>query len=412
MWNKDYAVSGDRDDTKNTSSKRKDIMMFTAASISSLLQLPRPLLTVYLDTNPRTKDNIGSVPGYLTWLRTEAKSASRGVPAREQQLLREQLDRVEQFLRDKGTQQRGLLIFAGPTTWQPISLTVELENELRWGRPALSQLLWLASEYKPYGIVVVDRHGARVLRYWLGEIAELGQKKFGIDISQWKKKDLGHVTQPGIKKTRGSQRDVFNNRMDAQYARLCKTLAGQAKKLYEKEDLAAIFLVGSNRLVGPIQAAFPKEMRNRVVLIEEDLGGVWSPRLAHLLDPKIAEWKNQHEMEIVNTLLGSEHGAVLGIDETLAQLQGGGIGTLILARGLDASLRQCAKCALISRSADPACPACGGERRSTTLREVLPELAWSHKTKVEVVTGEAAKKLNKPGAMGGWLRQSKHGELP
>ena len=386
--------------------------MFAAGAISSLLQLPRPLLTVYLDTNPRNKDNVGSVPAYLIWLRTEAKAASQGVPAGELPLIREQLDRVEQFLRDKGTQQRGLLIFAGPTTWQPIALTVEVENELRWGRPALSQLLWLASEYRPYGIVVVERHGARFLRYWMGEIAEVGKKKFGINISQWKKKDQGHVTLPGTKKTRGSQRDVFTHRMDAQYARLCKALAQQAAKIYEKEDVAAVFLVGSHRLVGPVQAAFPKELRNRVVLLEEDLGRVFSPGLLHRLEPRVGEWQRQHEMELVNTLLGSERGAVLGIDETLAQLQGGGIGTLILARGLDASLRQCAKCALISRSADLVCPACGGERRSTTLREVLPELAWSHKTKVEVVAGDAAKKLGTVGAMGGWLRKSKRGELP
>ena len=387
-------------------------MMFTADSISSLLQLPRPLLTVYLDTNPKVKDNIGTVPGYLTWLRTKAKSAPQGVPAGEQQLLREQLDRVEQFLRDKGTQQRGFLVFAGPTTWEPMPLSLEVENELRWGRPALSQLLWLASEYRPYGIVVVDRHGARLLRYWLGEIAELGKTTFGIDISQWKKKDLGHATRPGIRKTRGSQRDVFTHRMDAQFARLCKALAGQATKFYKQEDLAAVFLVGSNRLVGPIQAAFPKDLRNRVVLIEEDLGGVFSPGLPQRLLPKIAKWKRQHEMELVNTLLGSERGVVLGIDETLAQLQSGGIGRLILARGLDAGLRQCAKCGSTSRSADPACPACGGERRDTTLREMLPEWVWSHKTKVQVVSGEAAKKLSELGAMGGWLRQSKHSELP
>jgi len=391
---------------------RKSSMMFAAPSISSLLHLPWPLLTVYVDTNPSAKDNMGSVPGYLTWLRTEAKSAPQAVPANERQVLREQLDRVEQFLRDNGTQQRGFLIFAGPTTWEPISLTVDLENELRWGRPALSQLLWLTSEYRPYGIVVVDRHGARFLRYCLGEIAEVGQKKFGIDISQWKKKDQGHVTLPGTKKTRGSQRDVFAHRMDAQYARLCKALAQQATKLYGKVGLAAVFLVGSNRLVGPIQAAFPKELRNRVVLIEEDLGRVWSPTLPHLLEPRIAKWKRRHEMELVNTLLGSERGAVLGIDETLAQLQNGGIGTLILARDFDSSLRQCARCGLTNRSSDPACPACGGEWRSTTLREVFPELAWSHKTKVQVVTGEAATKLSTLGGMGGWLRQSKRGELP
>jgi peptide subunit release factor 1 (eRF1) len=148
------------------------------------------------------------------------------------------------------------------------------------------------------------------------------------------------------------------------------------------------------------------------VPIEEDLGMVLSPRLPRTLEPRITKWKRQHEVDLVNSLLGSERGAVLGIDETLAQLQRGGIGRLILARGLDASLRQCAKCTLTNRSADPACPACGGEWRSTTLREILPELAWSCKTKVEVVAGEAAKKLSTVGAMGGWLRQSKHGELP
>jgi hypothetical protein len=246
----------------------------------------------------------------------------------------------------------------------------------------------------------------------MGKIAELGQKEFEIDISQWKKKDQGHVTLPGTKKTRGSQRDVFTHRMDAQYARLCKALAQQATKLYGKASLAAVFLVGSNRLVGPIQAALSKELRNRAVLIEEDLGRVWSPRLPYLLEPRIAEWKRRHEKELVNTLLGSQHGVVLGIDETLAQLQNGGIGALILARDFDSSLRQCAKCGLANRTSDPACPACGGEWRSTSLREVLPELAWSQKTTVEVVTGEAAKKLSRLGAMGGWLRQSKHGELP
>jgi hypothetical protein len=245
----------------------------------------------------------------------------------------------------------------------------------------------------------------------MGQIAELGQKTFGIDISQWKKKDLGHVMHPGIKETRGSQRDVFDHRMDAQYARVCKQVAKQAKELCEKEDLAAVFLVGSNRLVGPIQAAFPQELRKRVVLIEEDLGGVFSPGLRRRLEPRIVKWRRQREIQLVNELLGSEHGAVLGVDETLAQLQNEQLSRLILARGLEANLRQCTKCALTSRSADPVCPACGGERRSTTLREVLPELAWSYVTKVEVVTGEAAKRLGEVGAIGGWLRQPTHGRL-
>jgi Bacterial archaeo-eukaryotic release factor family 10 len=393
-------------------SKKNGQPVFTRAFISSLLQLPRPLLTAYVDTNPATRGNLGPVPAYLTWLRTETKAVAQGVPDSEQKLFGVELDRVDRFLREKGSQHRGLLIFAGPAIWETLSLSVEVENELHWGKPALSQLLWTASEYKPCGVVVVDRHGARFLRYRPGKITELGQKTFEIDISQWRKKDLGHVIRPGIRKTRGSQRDVFQHRMDAQYTRLCKSLAAQAKKLFEDEDLAAIFLVGSSRLVRPIHAAFPKDFQDRVVLMEEDLGRLSLPRLPRLLGPRIAEWKGQHDMASVKAMIGSERGAVLGIDETLAQLQKGAIRTLILARTFDANVRQCSRCAFASRSAELVCPDCGGERRTTSLRQLLPVLAWAQKVNVEVVAGPAAKTLNELGAMGGWLRRRKHSELP
>ena len=53
------------------------------------------------------------------------------------------------------------------------------------------------------------------------------------------------------------------------------------------------------------------------------------------------------------------------------------------------------------------CPACGGERRTVMLREVLPELAKLHKADIEIVSGEAANIMRKEGSMGAWLRRAK-----
>jgi peptide subunit release factor 1 (eRF1) len=103
-------------------------------------------------------------------------------------------------------------------------------------------------------------------------------------------------------------------------------------------------------------------------------------------------------------LLASERGAVTGIDETLALLQEGKIRTLILARELNASLQRCVNCGHIDRSADPVCSSCKAARESVFLRDVLPDLAASSNAEIEVVSGEAARKLQEVGGIGGWLR--------
>lgn len=111
----------------------------------------------------------------------------------------------------------------------------------------MNQSAALASleRHKPCCIVVVDHSGMRFFRYWPGEMATLKEETFRIDISQWKKKDLGHVARPGIKMTRGSQRDIFTHRVDAQYSRLWRETATRTRQICEQEDLTTIFLVGS-----------------------------------------------------------------------------------------------------------------------------------------------------------------------
>jgi hypothetical protein len=379
--------------------------------VRSFLEIPQPVLTAYLDVNPARPVNRGPDPEYLTWLNAAGKSIANGLPAEEQKAFREQLDRVETFLRGRIAPRRGLGIFSGPQAWEFVPLQVTVENELHWGRPAVSQLVRLLSRHKPYGVAVVDLSGARFFRYRLGDMTELDQKRFVTDISNWRKKDMGKVSrkvgQVSVQKTRGADRDTFERRMDEQYRHLYAETAQQARQLCERNGLVALFLVGDARLIEPVAREFPNDFRPRVAMVEEDLGGVVSPALEERLEPAIADWESAQESEQVTSLLRTGRGAVLGIEKTLAELQRGRIRTLVVSAGLDGEFRQCSQCGRADSSETLACSLCGGERKAVRLREGLPELAWKHDADIEFVGGQPSQRLAEAGGIGGWLRQPK-----
>ncbi len=390
--------------------------MLEMNEVRAFLSLPQPVLTAYLDVNPAKPANRGPDPEYLTWLNAAGRAVAAGLPPGDQKPFREQLDRVETFLRGRIAPRRGLAIFAGPATWEFVPLQIAVENELHWGRPAVSQLVRLLSRHKPYGVAVVDLAGARFFRYRLGDLTELEQRKFVVDISQWRKKDMGKVARAReaslrgsreMKKARGADHDTFEHRMDEQYRRLHAETAQQAVQVCDRHGLAALFLVGETRLIEPIAREFPRDFRPRVAMVEEDLGGIISPALEGHLEPAIADWESAQESEQVTALLGNPRRAVLGIEKTLAELQRGRIRTLLLAADLAGELRQCAQCGRADGSEDPLCPSCGAERQVVSFREALPELAWKYNADLEIVGGQPSVRLTEAGGIGGWLRQPK-----
>jgi hypothetical protein len=260
--------------------------MLSTKQIESFLQLPQPLLTAYLNTPGAEPSRHPLVPESFVWLKKEAKLVGHGLSRAEQALLEHQLARIGEFLDRRPPKERGLVIFAGAKTWELVPLQVAVDNELHWGKPAVSQLLWLVDEHKPFCVVVVDHKGACFFQYQLRELLKVGEKKFEIDISEWKKKDIGHIAGQEIQKTRGSQRDVFEHRMDAQYVRSCKETANQAIILCKEHHYAAILLIGEDRLSHTIKAAIPRDVCQHVMTRQEDFAGLTDSELEKRLEPK------------------------------------------------------------------------------------------------------------------------------
>jgi hypothetical protein len=381
--------------------------MLSAKQVQAISQLPGPVLTAYLNTMSAEPSHHPVVPVHLTWLKNEAEVVARSLPTGERARFYEQVRRLGRHFEGRHPQEKSLVIFAGPGTWELLPLQVEVQNELRWGKPGVSQLFWLTQAHRPFEVVVVDRKGARFFRHQLQEWVLLEKKEFAIDISQWKRAELGHVTGQGVHKTRGSQRNVFQDRLKAQYARLCEQVAERAAALRRTDNLAGIFLVGTGELAGMIEAAIPRELHWSVLRIKEDLGKLSDFEVQKALEPLLEEGERQNGTTPVSALFESKNGVILGVDETLMQLQRGRVRAVVLERDLEFRVNRCSKCGRMDRSEKRVCARCGASRRATTLHEVLPELVWTQEVELAIVSGEAGAPLRSVGGMGGWLREAK-----
>jgi len=378
--------------------------MLTTDRLETLSLMAAPVVTAYLYTKPSDASQHALTPAHLAWLKTEGRAIAKRLPAEERGAFLGQLNRVEEFLRDHVPHERSLAIFAGPSAWETIPLQMEVRNELHWGKPALGQLLWIVGEHKTYGVLTVDHTGAKFLQYWAGELSPYKEKRFDLDVSEWKKKDLGHVTaMKQSQRSHGTQRDVFEKRVDNRYAHLCIETAQEAAVFCAEKSLSALFLCGPDRLINTVERKLPKSLKQSTVAVDQDIAHLTLPELLKHLEPHIAAWEHKHEAELIAALMNGEGAVVAGLDETLAQLQRGKVRTLVVARGLNPVLHRCAVCGWTDRSADSICPICRGERRDITFEEMLPELIRRQELQIQVVSNGAADSLNGAEGMGAWL---------
>lgn len=384
--------------------------MLQPGVIQSRPALAGPVLTVYLDTDQAKQINRGPKPGYLVRLESQAKLIAQTISPDEQELFGKQLQRTEAYLEKQPPRYRGVVIFAGRDGWEFVGLQVKVEDEIQWGPPARAQLVWLLHEHKRYGVVVPGRKRVRFFLYWLGEIRELEKKEFRLE--PVKKKEMGPVARLGVRVARGTNRDVFEHHVAAEYAHYDQQIAQRIARWFVTEQLTSVFLVGLTGMVHAIRKEVAPTLVERVVLIEEDLGWVSPTELLDRIEPAVLSYKRKYEMDAVETMLGDSRNVVLGVDETLVQLQQGKIRSVFAEKGLKGNVQQCVICSWADRTSDPACPACGGKRKHVALPDVLPELVRRYDASLEIVSGEGAAKLHESGGVGAWLREFEKKEYP
>jgi hypothetical protein len=377
--------------------------MLEARIIRSIPAMSGPLLSVYLNTGPAMQSKQGAKPDYLTRFASQVNGISQSVPQSERELFLAQVARAEARLAKHPPRCRSIVIFAGKDSWQFVPLQVPVEDEVHWGTPAIAQFLWLFEEHKRIGIVLPGRKKARFFLYWLGEIRELEEKAFHLEPSR--KKEMGPVSRPGVRLSRGTNRDVYEHHRAAEYEHYCREIARRMETWIASEKLQSVFVVGLPRMVNAVQGSVSTSLANQIVPVATDLGWLSRSKLLQRIEPDVLQHKRDRERQSVQTLLGDSRNAVTGIDEVLAQLQQGNTRNIVVAKGLSADLQRCLNCSWVDRTADPRCPSCGGKRERAVLRDLLPDLVRRYNVSLEIVSGDSAEMLQGSGGIGALLRE-------
>jgi Bacterial archaeo-eukaryotic release factor family 10 len=377
--------------------------------LSRFRELPAPILSVFLNTAAPDASRHPLVQPGLAWFEEQSAAIGKGLRPREGKQFYRQAERVKRFLVGRHPQEKALVIFAGPKTWKQISLPVAVENELCWGEPRVMQLFDLYCEYPSYGVVLLDHSRVRSLIYRFGKLTQSAERRFEIDRSQWKRKDQGRIAAEHVQKSRGPQRDLYERRIEAQYARLCRTVAKETLEFSLRNDLVGIFLVGPDKLIHAVHDGLPQSYGESAVLVSENLEKDSPRQLLQRLEPFFEAYKERGEIaEVERVQAAAGRTAITDPDEVLARLQNEEIHTLVAAREFNPDLQECTVCGTASRSADPVCALCRGTREKTNLRELLAQLVDAgQKFNIEFVSGTAAELLMRTGALGGWLREAK-----
>jgi hypothetical protein len=106
-----------------------------ASRVSGLLHIPPPVLTAYLDVNPKNPRNQSTPRGYIKWLKSAGQALNNELLPSARKEFRKQLDRVNEYVQKARPRSRGLVVFAGQQTWEAIPLQVEVaENAMIIGR--------------------------------------------------------------------------------------------------------------------------------------------------------------------------------------------------------------------------------------------------------------------------------------
>ena len=382
--------------------------MINAHEFAALAQLPEPLLTVYLNTNPGLPSNCRSVPGYVAWLKTEARKVRSHRGESKNSLFHEQVKRVEKYLETQRPAHTGVLIFAGPDVWQVIPLQVEPSNELHWGKPHLWQLNAIMARHRPACAAVLDLSGVRMYEYAFSGLTQFAEQKFSIDTSHWRQKEREHMAKQGTRMPHGAQRDLFDRRVEAEYVRLLHEVAKVIAAYCEVHAIDQVYLLGSDRLTKQVQEELPQALSEQAALIAHVSAEEPAVDIKARIEASLREYEANRKERVVDELLNRNQGIVTGVDQTLHQLQRGLLASLLLVEDLNPILHRCESCGLVTASASERCAACNQIQKVTTLREMLPTLLIRHACRMELVEGRAAARLQTAGGIGGRLRTLKH----
>ncbi len=225
----------------------------------------------------------------------------------------------------------GLVIFSsqGGAFFQAFPTAVSFQNRLRTAlKPYLKPLAHLLEYYAHYGVILVDRVGARFFAYHLGELED-SNGYMGEEIHKLKQgRGSSAVGRRGG--TGGASREEENAR------RNLRESAAAAADFFANKPIRRLFLGGTAENIAQFRELLPKQMQSCLagtLTIDMNAGEHEVREEAINL---LQAANTEREKKLVKSLLDAQAGggnAVLGLDNTLEAISNRRVQSLIVSDG-------------------------------------------------------------------------------
>jgi len=302
--------------------------MFTQEHLQDLLTFSangEGIVSIYLDTDcsQQTADTIRlQVRGMLREL--------NGSHAADAQIIERYLDHSYDWSKP------GLAMFSAATRdyFRAFPVAVSFRNRVRVGhKPYVKPLAHLLDHYAHYGVILVDRVGARFFEYHLGEL-QASEGVMGEDVRHLKKGSGSSAV--GM---RGGARGVQGgSRHEEEVAqRNMRDSAAAAAHFFAKKPIRRLFVGGTAENVAQFRELLSKRLQSCMAgTFAVDMTAaeheVRNQTLAMLRD-----YNAERENRLVETMIAAaarDANGIAGLDDTLQAVSDKRVDTLIISDGL------------------------------------------------------------------------------
>ena len=306
---------------------------------------PDPVLSVYLSTDPTE----GNADAYRLQLKTLLKDIN----------LPRDVSEVERFFSHQyDGSGRAVAVFscAAKNFFRTYPLAVPMSNLVRVSdRPAVKPLVDLMDNYGGYGVVLVDKQGARAFYFHLGELREQ-EGVLGETVKHSKRG--GASSFPGRKSGSAGRTD----RMEEVVDRNMKDAVDFAVGFFDDNRVRRVLIGGTDDNVSQFRNQLPKTWQS---LVMGTFNMSMNASIAEVRERALQigiEAAREAESLLIDNLVTSAaklSGAVGGLVDTFDAVNHDRVRTLVIVENLRHESYLCNQCgALYLTKTDETCPLC------------------------------------------------------
>jgi peptide chain release factor subunit 1 len=306
-----------------------------------------PVLSVYINTDP----SAGNADAYRLRLRTMLKEVN----------LPQDVAAVEGYLNQEyNWSGRGVAIFscAPQEFFRAYPLGVPVSDRVFIGdRPSVKPLADLLDSYGGYGVVLVDKQGARVFSFHLGQLCEqegmLGEA-------------IKHTKHGGASSRPGQRGGIAGQAHsdDEVVGRNMKESAEFTLHFFEEKHIRRILIGGTEDNVAMFRALLPKAWQSLIVgSFPMAMTASHADVLSKAIQVGMGAARQREDLMVNGLITAAAKGeaGVVGMSDTLAAVQDGRVQTLVISEGFHEPAYRCKNCSRLSTEVVARCAVCEGE---------------------------------------------------